>query len=320
MKKLFIVALATASLGYIGCKKKTNEPAALGTATVKGRLVADIDQTNDTSASGVFSANSVSEGAEGVRVYATINYYYLQATQSGGTGQYAEKTVETTTDANGNFTLEVPVGARSYSLRVNYDDFNATKTFTDAQGNDLGTAEYRYEFPGNNYTDVVVSQGAMVTIETRDAGTGFSVDNSNVPTTTGSGTFESIVYINDLIVLPGDTNQMGNDSVVYEFAPEGTVVTIGIDYDNNSGMGVYDAWMTATIGANGVLNLQIPTSSGPTGNSEFEIFFPDLLLEYSNTRDMPNVIENQVFEASYSTTINNGGFVLEQEIFYTEQP
>lgn len=90
--KLFFSALAVAAIALTGCNKQTELEINYGkTATVKGKVLLSKDSENTP--------------AKDIKVYAVIPYSMLV---SNGSGLDGEKIFETTTDAQGYYTFELP--------------------------------------------------------------------------------------------------------------------------------------------------------------------------------------------------------------------
>lgn len=95
------------------CKKKEEEktPAALtSTATIKGKVWADLDLTN---------AGSEAAPA-GTKLFVTIDSEDLVDNP-----QYDNKTLiyEASVDANGNYSISVPAGNKAFNVRISGVDF-----------------------------------------------------------------------------------------------------------------------------------------------------------------------------------------------------
>ena len=90
--KLFFSALAVAAIALTGCNKQTELEINYGkTTTVKGKVL--------------LSKDSETTPAKDIKVYAVIPYSMLV---SNGSDLDGEKIFETTTDAQGYYTFELP--------------------------------------------------------------------------------------------------------------------------------------------------------------------------------------------------------------------
>ena len=128
MKRVLMLSIlfACASSVMVGCKKKEIiEPLAPGTATVKGKLTAKLDET---------SLTPVAVPA-GTGVTFIISGYDLDNNPDQNFN-YDNTVVRATTDANGNYTVSLPARKKSISVEVKYDEFeyDATVLVTNEQG------------------------------------------------------------------------------------------------------------------------------------------------------------------------------------------
>jgi hypothetical protein len=142
LKSMLLLALPLA-FAFQGCKKDSKNTAniELGKATITGRVVGNLN------------ANSgVNEPVEGIRVIARVNISDLIAQGTAPAG--AIKVFETTTDATGNYTLEIEAGNKPMAITlqfpnganleqtkengtkevVNFTVNNPTRTFTMLKG------------------------------------------------------------------------------------------------------------------------------------------------------------------------------------------
>jgi hypothetical protein len=123
MKKLFLTLSLVATLAFTSCDNDNAvNPQPLGKATITGTVYADFDYTdNDDEKTWDVVANK--------KMIVEI-YYYNGETE---TVRY----VETTTDANGNYTIELEVG--NYELEVSAElvDFRADVKYDEGTENEI---------------------------------------------------------------------------------------------------------------------------------------------------------------------------------------
>jgi hypothetical protein len=107
MKKLFLTLSIVATLAFTSCDNDNAvNPQPLGKATITGTVYADFDETDDTDDEDVVANKKI-----------VIEIY------DGYTD--TSRFTETTTDANGNYTIEVELGNRSLHVFLDLVDFRA---------------------------------------------------------------------------------------------------------------------------------------------------------------------------------------------------
>ena len=131
-----------------GCKKKKEEAEVvpLGKATISGRLTADLDYNN-----------AVNEPVSGVVVNVKINTYDL-VTNPDWDVTYPDKVYTTTTDANGNYSIDIEVGAHEVEARVIFTDF----TYDVVQVTPATPATQRTVFQGWSQSVDIYQNGVIV--------------------------------------------------------------------------------------------------------------------------------------------------------------
>jgi hypothetical protein len=128
MKKVLFsfVLLAVALSTIVSCKKKELiEPLAPGSAIVKGKLTAKLDETSLTPVA-VPAGTGVTFIIDGKDLDKNPDPNYA----------YENTVVRGTTDANGNYSVSLPARNKSITVQVRYDEFeyNATILTTNDQG------------------------------------------------------------------------------------------------------------------------------------------------------------------------------------------
>lgn len=158
MKRTLLSVFAIGLLALTSCKKE-EVATELGTATVKGNIYADLDYTNDVNSSGVYAEGSNPEAVEGMVVKATVSTYYWDQ-DPDSYSDYQEMTYTATTDANGDFTMEIPANDNPYTVTLEFADVYTTKTSYSAEGNTV-TNDVEVSLGDVN---VEVYKGASVTV------------------------------------------------------------------------------------------------------------------------------------------------------------
>ena len=127
MKKVFYSLLVLTGIfvavSFTSCKKKTTSSAdpISSTATIKGKIQADLDATNTT----------LELAPAGTRIIAVINAADLiENPQSGVT--YGNIEYSTTVDASGEYALTVAAGTKPVTVTIKCDDFVYSKVITGA--------------------------------------------------------------------------------------------------------------------------------------------------------------------------------------------
>ena len=111
-KTLSVLLLAAVTLVSLNsCKKDDNVAPALGSATISGRLTANLDLNSTTGPANV----------SGVAVLVTVLSSDQVTNTSGIT--YATKVYTATSDANGLYSVNVEVGDKAVNATVKPNDF-----------------------------------------------------------------------------------------------------------------------------------------------------------------------------------------------------
>ena len=151
MNKIFKTASLIAGsllIAMVSCKKATEVTPveALGSATIKGQLFYDADETSDDD-----------DNNDDVPTGAVIRYTYDNAitgdTESGST----------TVDGSGNFSFTVPTDADGVDVEITADDFVGTLKFVDPDDSDDDITEAGF-YEGIDFDDEFVVSGQTVII------------------------------------------------------------------------------------------------------------------------------------------------------------
>jgi hypothetical protein len=141
MKKM-ILTMAVAAVALTSCKKDPVETIELGTATINGTVVADIDQTNDVNQAGIYQNGLNLEGVDGMTVRAFVwtgNY-----TQSPDMSYpYDTEVYTATTGADGTFSIQIPATQQGFNVTLEFEDkYGVTKTLYSSSGNSATEESY----------------------------------------------------------------------------------------------------------------------------------------------------------------------------------
>lgn len=120
MKKLsqFLVMTAMVMFSMTACvEEETSAVDVSGTATIKGRVSLDNDETNPGN-----------EKANGAIVRVRYDAGDLSVVQDGDSRWV---NLDTTTDADGNYTFEVPATPTGLNFYVEVDEFETSYTYDD---------------------------------------------------------------------------------------------------------------------------------------------------------------------------------------------
>lgn len=120
MKKLknSILALSGAAMMFASCEKDDPKEVNVSTsATITGNVQAQLDLRNDTTN---FVTNL--ENVEGINIYARINTADL-TTNVDPSFNYPSKVYKATTDADGNYELNVKAGSKTVAVEIYGDEF-----------------------------------------------------------------------------------------------------------------------------------------------------------------------------------------------------
>lgn len=307
MKKQLFAALSFSAIALVGCKKEDPVPVELGTAVVSGTLRANLDLSNDVTASGVYQMGLNPEAVAGVQVSVTISTSNWDLNPTAGYS-YPTKTYTATTDANGNYSLSIPANTKSFGATVVFGDVIMTQTqYEPNNEGTIDTKEVKFSF---------ANQGVTLFAGTTDAGNDVMatevVQNGNdLSDDLGSHQISGTVYLNN--DTTNDTLPDGSYEIQYEAIPAGTMITVNYQASYNAG----NVWQgVAPNGGN--LTMEIPVNTDgtysatlPTGNdagdySQAYFSFPDLLLDRKFYSPFPTVeTEQRVYQRA---TILLGGF------------
>jgi hypothetical protein len=120
MKKLFLLLSVVTAFAITSCDNDNSvNPQPLGKAVVTGTVYADFDYTNNTS-------GTTYDKVANKKIVAAIYDDYNESVRY----------VETTTDGNGNYTIEVEIGNRELEIYIHLVDFKADVRYADGIENE----------------------------------------------------------------------------------------------------------------------------------------------------------------------------------------
>jgi hypothetical protein len=259
-KTLFSLMLfAGATSILVGCKKEEAiAPLEPGTAIVKGKLTAKLDET---------SLTPVAVPA-GTGVTFIINGYDLDHNPDPGF-DYKNTIVKATVDANGNYSASLPARQESIWAEVKYDEFeyDATVLVTDDEGFQVVSTVRKTFTAASHFIEIV--EGA-VKINDRQYNI-LGAENSSDAIIKGrlTATFVDNVGSVDWVSLEdgGTTYTVGNDIPVT--GGTGTGMTIDI-WNVDAVTGAITGWNIAEEGDGYTIGDIVTVTTGG-GDAQFEI-------------------------------------------------
>ncbi len=245
MKKLVFYSVATVMLAFAftSCKKyEVSAPldlSSLPTATIKGDMYAQLDKTN----------SSLEKAPSGLTVTISIPLSdYNPNNTSGG-----NHIVTTTTDANGKFSIEVPVVSSGVNATISFESF--TSSVLEAIGQtDVSEKTSLFELADEFVNDLGTGNSKTLL----DLGTLEYQETSSDP---NSGSFTpstSVTYEGTLTYLvKRKVGVLQPDTLIYAPVPEGTELVIKIVSKNEFGDKEYHQTKTVTTMANGKYSFDV---------------------------------------------------------------
>ena len=249
MKRIIFSIVAIGAIALTSCKKDEVASTELGMAKINGTVRADIDQTNDVNALGLYSAYSMPENVEGLTVKVEVNTQdWVQNPESGY--NYDKKVYMATTDASGKFTLEIPATEEGYWVSISFEDKHGVtrKMFT----NDGSTLEVDSYISRANASVYIYSGGTIDKVY--DANITAENNNANQY---GSATIKGAVYVSGYD--QGLTPSAGN--ILLDAASPFPAREILIKYYNTPYGLSNNENFSFTVDANGNYTATIPTET-----------------------------------------------------------
>ena len=160
MKKKLFSIMAIAAIAMTSCKKEeVLDSNQLGEATINGNIYADLDQTNDVNAAGLYVSKSNPENVEGITVTVTINTGDWDQSPDASYA-YPEKTYTATTDVNGDYTLVIPCTDEVTYPTVSFGTIYTTQSLYTTDGTEL-TDDIKV---GGNSASLTIYSGANINV------------------------------------------------------------------------------------------------------------------------------------------------------------
>jgi hypothetical protein len=259
MKRKVLSVIAIAAVVMTSCKK--NEPANyLGSATVTGKVTADLDLSNDVNGAGAYQQGYTPDSKAGINVYAEVNTkWWDQKPDNNYT--YLIKTYSTTTAADGSYSFTIPATEKPYNITIKVGEFVQDQVQYAADGNH-GAVSKRYT-------------AADQTVSIFDGGTSRRDIHMN-NTTVGGNTVDVFGTYAVSGKLYYNINYT-NDSPVttYDAIPAG--YKIQYVYTSNIPGGASSLIKYANVAADGSYTIELPTADLGTTASNVTVTFPDIV-------------------------------------------
>ncbi|MEO9482911.1 MAG: hypothetical protein ABJG47_05670 [Ekhidna sp.] len=268
MKKSIIASLFMIVL-LSACKEtETTTVDITGSATIKGTVLADFEKVNTP-----FESEPIS----GVLVRILWNSEDLAVISDGDN---IRRSAIDTTDANGEFSIEVPTIDNGVSFTIEIDDFQREVTFNDGSTTATKTVTF-----SSTSTTATARSGEQLILEF-DLADNFKNDSDDLEK---FGTIAGIVE--------ADLEQV-NTKGISEVAAGANVT---VKWENNNG----DALSIATTtDANGAYTVQVPTNDV---DGDFEVVFEEYSAAVTYFNGIENVTETLTFsEASEDVGVQYG--------------
>lgn len=132
-KKVFLGA-ALVSAVFVSCEKD-DEPATseLGEAKISGRVVANLNETNDANSADLVEIGSALEGVEGMQVSIEVDTKNWDQ-HPDSIYSYDKRVYTAVTDADGNYSFDIPATEEPYTVDIKFGDVFTTKTLYTTDG------------------------------------------------------------------------------------------------------------------------------------------------------------------------------------------
>ena len=125
MKKtlLGIMSFAALSIAVVSCSEEEQTPLEPGTATVSGRVEANLDEANDTLSNGT-PETKLEAIPEGTVITFVVNGMDLDHDPDPGYN-YKDKNFTATVGSDGTYSVDIDARETPFDVTVKFDDFAA---------------------------------------------------------------------------------------------------------------------------------------------------------------------------------------------------
>ena len=292
MKKLFI-PLGIIAIVFASCKKyETSEELDLSTlekVVVKGTVYADLDETT----------SNPQFAPAGTKVY--ISVPYTQYNPNAGSGNWISEPA--ILNANGQFSIEVPVLSKGINAKISFDDFTYTVKRYNAAGEVENVQKY---FSLNDIT--VNGLGSRSNNEQPLKNIDVKYTSSVTNPLQDSLTPTHEVNVETAFFYIRSNNGNSSDTVAASNA--NVFVKIALVIDGEVPARTYEVEKVATIDANGKINLKVPMVQG--GKATITLRGEEFWKYHNGTEE-----KTYRYTLTGGATVYNQDYVLAQKYFYT---
>jgi|SRR5690554_1501221 len=290
MKKQIFLATATVlALAFTSCKKyEASAPlniSSLPTVTIEGKLLAELDETQ----------NGFETVPAGVKVMVSVAMDEYNPNNS--TNDYHNITAMT--DANGNFSIKVPVTASGVDAYLSFGKFKHNKKYVEIDGEEL-IVETQYELNSLTLYDLG-SDAYEESIELDD------LIYSELTTNPNANTFvpeTTVMYGGTLTYRAERRNGVLGDTIINLPVPAGTTLLVEIEAQDKFGREYFEVKTIKTT-AGGKYEIEVPVDK--YGETRIWIFSEEIL-------QFEDVIDNERFLFEYTLNINS------TKVYFVDSP
>lgn len=161
MKKNILTLLSISFIALLfltNCKKEeATTPEAMTTATIKGKVFANLNTANDTTSNGFYQQN-LESAPVGTKIILVVNAADLVANPIAG-HTYEDISFETTVDANGEYSITVDAIAQDANYTIKAEDFSYDQVVMDVYPQ---TKTERHVFTAADNTTSIVKNNTKI--------------------------------------------------------------------------------------------------------------------------------------------------------------
>ncbi len=290
MKKLLLYLAAIPVFTFTSCEKyEVSEPlniSSLAKVTVVGDVYAELDKTN----------NSLENAPQGLSVTVSIPISNYNSSNNSG----EKYIIKTTVDANGKFSIDVPIVSKGVSATFSFESFTST-VIEEVGVTDTSKVTSLFELTnktisglGTGNSNELIDLGSL---EYQATSTDPNSD-SFIPTT-------SIKYEGSLSYayrIRAGVNQP--DTAIFASVPAGTVIRVKIVSRNEFGDKEYKETKTVTTTSNGMYSIDIPLVK--YGTASIELSSQEIL-------QLENIILNERYLYVYDLNVSDNLYFVDYE-------